>query len=309
MVTVAVIGANGKQGFEFVQALKKIENVQLVGCVVNRTVSDALRQIGVEIFEKGDLDSLLKKHKIDVAFVSVPHDEHHAITTKLLQAGALVVKEKPLALTVEQAKGYNSNVYTTVQRTVMPAFLKAKESLEKIGAIESFTYTYHFALAQVTSGWRADPVKAGGGVVIDMGYHIIDIVQFFFGRPQDVKAEMGYAFDEMKEKKLEDSAKIRFVYPTFSGSIDLDRHAMSREEKFVIHGAKGKITVTPTSFEIQLDDTSETQMFTESKQDIIKNMFTYVLDSKNKEALQRDFLRNIDDVRIIEQMYASRETR
>lgn len=295
----AVIGANGGRGLLYAEVLKKRSDVHLVACVVNKHISHELQALKCDIITDGNVQRLLDNHTLDYAVVSLPHHLHSQVTKLLRNKGVKIIKEKPLALSLKEAESYDSRVFTTVQRTVMKPFIEAKMRLSEIGSIQSFSYTYTFNLPSPTSGWRSDPEKAGGGVVMDMGYHIIDIVQWLVGKPNSYNSTVGYEYDEMKEKALEDRAHITFSYKTFRGSITLDRHAKKKEERFEIIGENGTIVLEPTSLSIN----GKKEEFTESKEDLISNLYDLCLNEKTK---QEDFDRNINTVRIIEKLYADK---
>ena len=223
-----------------------------------------------------------------------------------------VIKEKPLSLNTGQAEELVkiikerslTPVFTTVQRSVHPLFLNAKEQLERIGKIKSFSFHYYFALPSMTTGWRAEKEKSGGGVLMDMGYHIIDIIHLYFGKPKDVKSKFEFCYEEMRKRKLEDVAKITMNYDSFNGEVMLHRHAKEKKEEFVIEGEKGRIVINPEGYRIIDESSQQDYSVTLSKKDRSSKMFDYCLyPSNNRVKLERDFQRNIDNVCLIETIY------
>ena len=255
-LNVAVIGAGSGKGQDYVEALRQRKDVRIVACVVNKNLPEnieRLRELGTTIILNGDVGRLISEVSFDVAIVSLPHHLHDNVTKLLLQANKYIIKEKPLAMngTVARAYSHFKPIFTTVQRSTHPLFLEAKRDLEQIGEPVSFTYTYTFNLPSPTSGWRAEAEMSGGGVLLDMGYHILDVVLNYFGKPESVNCVFGYQYSEMQRRKLEDSAVLTFSFAGgLKGTISLNRHADKKEERFEIRGSKGTIVLTPTTYDL-----------------------------------------------------------
>jgi len=309
---VAIIGAGSGKGQDYIEALKERPNVNIVACVINENMPEniqKLQELGVKIIRHGDVVRLLSEVSFDVAIVSLPHHLHDQVTRLLLSAKKYIVKEKPLALNESIAGGYaeqSTCIFTTVQRSTHPIFLEAKDDLGYIGEPLSFTYTYTFNLPSQTSGWRAEAEKSGGGVVLDMGYHIIDVVLDFFGQPSAVEAAFEYKYAEMQRQKLEDASALSFSYANgLQGMLLLNRHAEKKEEKFEIKGTLGHMVITPTTYQLWVDGCLLKQVEKSfSKTEIIQKMFDVCLAKREDTAmLERQFQRNIQTLAIIDKAY------
>jgi len=317
LLNVAIIGASSGKGQDFIEALNGRQDVKIVACVVNENIPkniEKLQESGVTIIKNGDVSRLISEIPFDVAIVSLPHYLHDGVTRQLLEAKKIIIKEKPLALNETIARSYAQKgsvpIFTTVQRSTHPIFLEAKKDLSLIGEPVSFKYTYTFSLPSKTSGWRGESAKSGGGVVLDMGYHIIDVVLDFFGQPSSVEATFGYKFPEMEKQKLEDSSTLTFSYPSsLRGELILDRHAEKKEERFEIEGALGTMIITPTTYDILVG--SETVKHVENsltKIQVIQKMFDVCLTQQpDSVMLEKQFDRNIQTLSIIDKAYKQKE--
>ncbi len=313
MLNVAVIGASSGKGQDYVEALKGRQDVKIVACVVNEKIPDSiqkLEELGVKIIPNGDVARLISEVSFDAAIVSLPHHLHDDVTRQLLAVNKYIIKEKPLALNQaiadRYAQGEPISIFTTVQRSTHPLFLEAKSDLGLIGEPISFVYTYAFSLPSQTSGWRAESEKSGGGVVLDMGYHIIDVVLDFFGEPNHVNATFNYKYPEMERQKLEDFSTLTFSYaPGLKGLLVLDRHAEKKEERFEIIGTLGSMIVTPTTYDLWIDSTLVKQVEKPlSKIQIIQAMFDVCLAKRDDSAmLEKQFHRNLQTLSIIDEVY------
>jgi predicted dehydrogenase len=136
------------------------------------------------------LDSLLAEAP-DVVVVAVSHDQLAALAERALDAGAYVLLEKPAGV-------------GTIQVERLRAAADRNDRLVKVG----FNHRFHPGIAraaeEVHSGahgelmhlrgryghggrigydkeWRADPVRSGGGELIDQGMHLLDLTHWIAG--------------------------------------------------------------------------------------------------------------------------------
>ena len=147
--------------------------------------------------------AMVERDRLDAVVVATPHLQHREHGIAALDAGAHVLVEKPLALTVDDADALigaaqrNQRTLGLIsQRRWFPAVARVRAALDagKIGRP---------ALAQVTMlGWRdeayyrSDPwrgtwAKEGGGVLVNQAPHQIDLLQWFIGPVEEVYAAWG----------------------------------------------------------------------------------------------------------------------
>lgn len=124
--------------------------------------------------------------KPDWIFIATPHDTAVELTKLSLQNGIKVLIEKPLGRNIEEAKeiydlskdkdalwvGFNYRFFDGVNALL-------KDTLSgKFGRIISINFVLgHGSSPNITEGWKLDPVKAGGGCLIDPGIHFIDLAR------------------------------------------------------------------------------------------------------------------------------------
>ena len=131
-----------------------------------------------------------------------------------------IIKEKPFVISQDEIGIYKEacdnevpQLFVIVQRQFQQSFIEAKKHLSSLGKIFSFRYEYSLNLKDmVTQGWRAKKSLSGGGALLDMGYHSIDILNTFFGVPLTYSAVSTYKTDVMKEESLEDEIFIVLSY-------------------------------------------------------------------------------------------------
>lgn len=130
-----------------------------------------------------DLDRLLTEVAPDIVAVVVPHHLHAATAIRCLEAGAHVVVEKPMAITVAdcdamiaaaRAAGRVLTVYHN--RRWDGDFLTARDLIrqEAIGEVFHIEY-YSGGYGRPGGGWRSDKAVSGGAFY-DWGAHSVDWV-------------------------------------------------------------------------------------------------------------------------------------
>jgi len=176
------------------EGIAKASNAELVAVydvngAANQEVAKQFRARACQS-EKELLDS-----DCDVIYIATPVDLHCNQAIRSAKAGKHVFCEKPLGLTVAEA------------REILAACRANKVKLG-VGLMMRF-HTYHQeALRLIREGqigtpvlgraqlscwyppvegaWRQDPARGGGGSLMDMGSHCIDLLEMFFGRAKKV---------------------------------------------------------------------------------------------------------------------------
>jgi len=160
-------------------------------------------QWGYESIET-DWRAVIARNDIDAVDICTPNDTHAEIAIAAAAAGKMVLCEKPLARTLDEAQGMvdaiekagvNNTVWYNYRR--VPAVTLAKQIIDsgKLGKI--FHYRANFLQdwtinADVPQGgtgtWRMDVEAAGSGVTGDLLAHCIDTAMWLNGGITDVSA-------------------------------------------------------------------------------------------------------------------------
>ncbi|MFI1864686.1 Gfo/Idh/MocA family protein [Streptomyces jumonjinensis] len=250
---VLVIGFAGHQGKEYLPIVR--ESADIVGGVDPAPAASSLAdEWGFPHYDI--LGEALEKVDFDAAVVTVPHSEHFPVCARLLARGRHVIKEKPFAVTEQEARQLihlaqraDRSVFTLLQRNFNPVFQYAQENLARIGEPYWFSYDYHFNLAHPTTGWRASREQAMGGVLLDMGYHLIDVLSGMFPEPEPPRVHSAFVhhYQEMRDRRLEDLVSLMCSYPStgLAGSLRISRHNYEKIEHLCVLGTEGALNVAP----------------------------------------------------------------
>lgn len=212
-----------------------------VSCVYSRDIDRAqafARKWGIE-HAITDMEEAIKHTSSDVVIIGVPNHLHEEAVQLCAQANKAVLCTKPLARTAAEAKRILDIVESTgifagylEDLVYTPKTLKALESVRR-GALGEILWTRsREAHSGPHSSWFWDIEQAGGGAIVDLGCHCIEIIRNFVGkdiRPVEVSC---WADTLMHPIKAEDNsiALIRFengavgqfeVSWTFRGGMDL----------------------------------------------------------------------------------------
>ena len=140
-------------------------------------------------------EQLVADPNLDAVYIATPPDSHKALALLAAQAGKHVYVEKPMALCfsecaeiVEACAKHGVRLYVAFYRRAMPRFLKVKEWIDsgRIGQVRCVRVVQHLApaaeeLSPDTLPWRLKPEVAGGGKFLDMGVHVLDMLDSWFG--------------------------------------------------------------------------------------------------------------------------------
>ena len=202
-ISVGVIGW-GFMGMTHTQALRSIGlfypgidfEVRL-RCICTRRIEKARESMRVAGFETctDDYRELLAMEDIDVVSICTPNDQHEEMSIAALKAGKHVYLDKPVAVTGESAMriakaAKEAGVHTRVafNNRYMPAMLRARQLIDegRIGRVMSFEARYlHSGSIDPNKpiGWKQ---QMQGGVLLDMGSHVLDLVTWLLGYPERV---------------------------------------------------------------------------------------------------------------------------
>lgn len=192
---------------------------------------------------------------IDAVYVASPvnmHLEHAMVSAK---AGKHVFSEKPLGLTIEEAEKMiktckNSGVY--MGTGLMMRFIAQHQAALKLiqdGKLGKPLYgraQLSCWYPPIPGAFRQYPELGGGGSLVDMGSHCIDLLEMFFGK---VKSVSCFINNNVHNYKSEDSALVSLFFESGAmGSVDTYFCIPDNSSKNILelYGSKGSILAKGT---------------------------------------------------------------
>lgn len=141
-----------------------------------------------------DYKEMLKKEQLDLVSVCTPNYLHKPIIIEVLKNGGHVHCEKPMAITVEESEAiikaknkYGKKIMVGLNKRFTPESLLVKKYVEG----DFFGEIYHAqcgwrrrAGIPGRGSWFTNKKLSGGGPMIDLGVHILDLTMYLMGYPQ-----------------------------------------------------------------------------------------------------------------------------
>lgn len=197
---VGVVGY-GLAGRVFHASLLAVDPAYDLVAVVTRDPAkgDAARAAhpGVEVVDAVDG---LWPLALDLVVVATPNDTHVEVAAEALRRGAAVVVDKPLATSAEAARGLVElaeslgRPLTVYQNRRWDGDFLTASRLVRDGALgEVHTLESRFEPWKTANraGWKASATaEQGGGILLDLGPHLVDQALRLFGPAEEVHAEI-----------------------------------------------------------------------------------------------------------------------
>jgi len=197
-IKVGVIGTGGIARSRHMPAWQKCPDVEIVAiCDTDEQILDlAAQTFGVKR-KFTDYRKMLEMEEIDVADVCTPNFAHKEPTVLALQAGKHVLVEKPLARNaeegtamVEAARKAGKKLMVAYCMRWRPDVRALKRFIDAGDMGEIYYARVHALRRRGIPGWGVftQKDKQGGGPLIDIGCHILDITLWLMGHPKPVAA-------------------------------------------------------------------------------------------------------------------------
>jgi predicted dehydrogenase len=142
-------------------------------------------------------DELFAQDDLDAVVIALPTFLHHPMVMAALAAGRHVLCEKPPALNAgetaamaDAALRRGLTLCFGLQRRALPSAAAAQAAIAQgqLGDIyhARAVFTRSWGAPKGAGNWFRDPARAGGGALLDIGIHVLDLAWFLMGRPQPV---------------------------------------------------------------------------------------------------------------------------
>ncbi len=254
-----VIGCGGIARIRTIPGMLLAANAECIA-VMDRnpqSVADIQAQFGI-VRGYHTLEDFLADPDIDVVYIATPLFCHKEQVEAVADSGKHILLEKPMGLTVaeaEEMKAYCEQRGVMLGVGFMMRFHEAHQQIQQlIGAGEIGEVVSAYAKFNCWSDpaeetvWRQKKATGGGGAMMDMGIHCIDLLQYMTGlQAQSVVGMSGNQIFTYID--VEDAATC--VMKMQNGAMfTVEAHFNISEEvggcKFEIYGTKGSITAEGT---------------------------------------------------------------
>jgi len=205
---IGVIGNGGISGVHL-RAYSLNPNVEIYAlCDINEEhMNQRAKEYGVtRLFT--DVNEMVKLPEIDAVSVCTWNAAHAECAIAALNAGKHVLCEKPMALNAKQAKEMQEAAERN-GRLLMIGFVRRfgndcaiMEDFINQGFFGDIYYgkTTYLRRKGCPGGWFGDISRSGGGPLIDLGVHVIDLSRYLMGKPKPVSV-YGATFHKLGDKR------------------------------------------------------------------------------------------------------------
>jgi predicted dehydrogenase len=162
-------------------------------------------------------EALLSDPEVQAVYVATPNHLHRAAVEAAAAAGKPVLCEKPMAATLADAEAMGEAVRragipygTAFDQRHHPAHAAIRRAVDT-GAIGTVTairiaYACWVDAGWASDNWRADPARAGGGALMDLAPHGLDLVQALTG--EEVEEVSAFAQRRVQSYAVDDGAML-----------------------------------------------------------------------------------------------------
>ncbi len=219
-INLGIIGLGNEGKLLLRNSLKlKEARIEAVADLSAKARSTA-KNCGVKnVYEK--YEDLLKDAKIDGVIISLPNFLHQEAAVKSAESGKHILLEKPLARSVEEGEKFLSAVKKNSVKLMIGYDMRFEPVLSRIHDQIANGFFGEVQIAEATNisggpfspkndstgpvrvpSWWLDKELAGGGALLDLGSHLVDLFIWYFGEVDSVSSYLKYVFS----KDLEDAA-------------------------------------------------------------------------------------------------------
>jgi predicted dehydrogenase len=213
----------------------------------------------------GSAQEMLSSERLDFVDVCTPPAFHAVEIRRALERGLHVLCEKPLVLTSEELEDLaalarsRDRVLATVHNWRQAPPLQRLTALVAAGSLGSIvrcrweTLRDRPAVAAGTAAdgnWRVDPAVAGGGILIDHGWHALSTIQSWIsGEPKRVSACLETR--RHHEWAIEDTATVGLEFPETTVEIFLTWTAAERANRVRLEGTAAEVLLDGAVLELR----------------------------------------------------------
>jgi predicted dehydrogenase len=195
MLSLGFLGTGwiGRNRMEAMLATGEAKAVAI--CDPNSEMAAGAQELAPDADVVGSLDELLEC-KPDGIAIATPSALHAEQCIRALEAGAAVFCQKPLGRTAAEVEAVLDaarradrllGVDLSYRHTEAMQAIRQRIRSGELGRVFAGDLTFHNAYGP-QSGWFWDPELSGGGCLIDLGVHLVDLILWLFDFPEVVEA-------------------------------------------------------------------------------------------------------------------------
>jgi scyllo-inositol 2-dehydrogenase (NADP+) len=229
----------------------KVFHAPLIGAVEGLTLAAAVTSRAAELAADwpdaraaSDPRALIADPGIDLIVVASPNDTHAPLARAALEAGKHVVIDKPLARDVAEGRaladlaserGRMLSVFHN--RRWDGDFLTVRRLVDagSLGDLRLVELRWDRFRLEQRAGWK-DAAEHGGGILADLGPHLLDQALLLFGRPDSLAADLAA---QRPGGATDDYAELTLHYGAMRVIVSATMAVAAPRPRFALHGTAG----------------------------------------------------------------------
>ncbi|MEA2012443.1 MAG: Gfo/Idh/MocA family oxidoreductase [Verrucomicrobiota bacterium] len=212
---VGIVGLG--MGSCHIEDFRKHPNVEVVALA--DISEEKLKKVGTEKKVKKlytRFEEMLEKEDLDIVTIAVPNFLHKPFTIAAFEAGCHVICEKPMAMNAQEAEEmiavgnkFKKKLMINFSYRFSPEAYAMKKEVDNriLGKIYYARTIWHRRRGfPGFGGWFGQKKLSGGGPLIDLGVHRLDLALWLMGYPEP-KWVMGSTYNHLGKKAAEKDGK------------------------------------------------------------------------------------------------------
>lgn len=341
---IGLVGA-GNIAKAHLEAYKKVADAEIVAaCDIDEKVLAATAEkYGIAKTYTSEAE-MIAAEELDAVDVCVWNCNHAKCSIEALNAGLHVLCEKPMAMNTREAEQMIEAAERNGKLLMIGFVLRfgdeakiAKDFIDAdyLGDIYYSKATY-LRRHGAPGGWFTDKSRSGGGPVIDLGVHVIDLTRYLMGKPKalsvyastqygmknrpHLKTTVGWAPDNASKEDpydVEDFAVALIKYEGGKTTLLETSYTMNGEEvtKKELYGTKGGVNLNGNDMKIYTevngflaDVTPKTSNYIDSADMLVAEMAHFVDCALNGTPCRASAQDGLEVMKILDAIYESART-
>jgi predicted dehydrogenase len=257
-----IIGAGGIADRRTMPGMELAENAEIYAVMeVNMEMASALKEKYNAAKAYDNEAELLADSGVEAVYIASPVVYHKKQALMAADAGKHILLEKPIALTVEEGReviDYCKKKGVLLATGFMMRYHAYHQAMKKLvdegklGQIVSCRAQLTCWYPDIPGNWRQSKATSGGGALMDMGVHCLDLIQYITG--YKAKRAAGMASTLTFDYEVEDSGAM--LVELENGAIcQIESHFnipdAAARGRFEIYGTKGSMLAEGTISQVE----------------------------------------------------------
>lgn len=248
MIRVGVVGFGMAARVFHGPLISSVDGLQFAAVVERHSDEAAKRYPGITTYRS--LDEMLADASLGLIVVATPSGTHFEVARQVIAAGKNVVVDKPVAM---QSAEIAELISLAAEREVLLIpfhnrrwdgdFLTVRKLLndEAVGRVVYLESRMdRWSPGATRRPWKNEAAQ-GGGVLHDLGTHLVDLALVLFGKPESVSAEVDR---ERDGEGANDAFGIRLRYSGFRVGLGANMLSSPAGPRFLLRGTRGNFRKT-----------------------------------------------------------------